>query len=206
MFENMLQDWNRGITTDNATNMKAFLEFPCVWLIVFRPQFKFGQEQSLEDPKNLLSEHADTFPSGFYRSWRKKREKKKTLCDALIYDVIKKVGINFCSNRPSVLASEEVHRSTWQFMLKDSDIAALDNVKKLLQPLHDLTGTLASEKWVTRCDAHSHQRGSTSGSEPHWAGGRQHSPEEDEASIDGRLARGEIHTSTSHLPLSGGPI
>ncbi|KAG1928035.1 zinc finger BED domain-containing protein 1-like [Pimephales promelas] len=44
---------------------------------------------------------------------------------------------------------ELADRSTWHFMPKDSDIATLENVNQLLQPLYDLTDTLASEKRVT---------------------------------------------------------
>ncbi len=42
----------------------------------------------------------------------------------------------------AVLASD---RSTWHCIPKDNDIATLENVNSLLQPLYDLTDALASE-------------------------------------------------------------
>ncbi|CAM4425074.1 unnamed protein product [Leuciscus chuanchicus] len=54
----------------------------------------------------------------------------------------------FLEKQQAVCAVLAKHRNTWHLMPKDNDIATLENVNQLLQPLYDLTDALASEKRV----------------------------------------------------------
>ncbi|XP_068122242.1 E3 SUMO-protein ligase ZBED1-like [Hyperolius riggenbachi] len=165
MFDNILQDWNLpkeslcGITTDNASNM---IEFPCFWLTCF------GLNLNLAINKVLKMQRVESavracrhLVQAFSRSWKKKRDLKKKQSDlelpehALIHDVVTRWGSTFemisrfLEQQQAVCAVLAIDRGTWHLMPKDSDIATLENVNKILQPLHELTDALASEKRVT---------------------------------------------------------
>jgi len=165
----MLQEWKIskeslcGITTDNASNMKkAFAEFPCVWLTCFGHNLNLAISKALKIQRVESAVRACRhLIQGFSRSWKRKREFKKKQADlelpehALIHDVVTRWGSTyemisrFLEQQQAVCAVLASDRSTWHFMPKDSDIATLENVNQLLQPLYDLTDTLASEKRVT---------------------------------------------------------
>ncbi|XP_034540402.1 zinc finger BED domain-containing protein 1-like [Notolabrus celidotus] len=169
MMENMLLDWNikkeslSGITTDNASNMrKAFETFPCVWFSCF------GHNLNLAISKVLKISRVESairscrhLVQGFSRSWKRKRELHKKQEElniaehSLIHDVVTRWGSTFemisrfLEQQQAICAVLVGNRSTWHLMPKDSDITVLEEVHKLLCPLHDFTDILASERQVT---------------------------------------------------------
>lgn len=140
----------------------AFLEFSCVWLTCFGHNLNLAINKALKIQRMESAVRACRhLIQGLPRSWKKKRDFKKKQAglelpeDALIHDVITRWGSTFqmismfLEQQHAVCAVLASDRSTWYLMPKDSDIANLENVNKLLQPLYDLTDALASEKRVT---------------------------------------------------------
>lgn len=171
-FENMLVEWEINktnlvsITTDNATNMtKAFEEFPDLWLGCF------GHSLNLAISKALKIQRVDTavkacrhLVQGFSRSWRRKRglrEKQAALSlpqKALIHDVVTRWGSTykmlerFIGQQQAVcatLAAERAERTVRHLMPKDADIAVMEQLCQLLDPLSKFTDALCSDTRVT---------------------------------------------------------
>ncbi|XP_056095123.1 E3 SUMO-protein ligase ZBED1-like [Rhinichthys klamathensis goyatoka] len=167
-FENMLQEWGINkerlvsVTTDNATNMKKAFEndttFPSQWFGCF------GHNLNLAISKALKNQRVDTavrscrhLVQGFSRSWKRRRElrnKQEALNipqRSLIHDVVTRWGSTqkmlqrFIEQQQAVCAVLATERGAWHLMPKDADIAVIEQVLQILQPLSAFTDALASE-------------------------------------------------------------
>ncbi|CAM4728583.1 unnamed protein product [Leuciscus chuanchicus] len=172
-FDNMLQEWGINkeffvsITTDNATNMKKAFEsdtttFPGQWFGCF------GHNLNLAISKALKNQRVDTavrscrhFVQGFSRSWKRRRElrnKQEALNvpqRSLIHDIVTRWGSTqkmlqrFLEQQQAVCAVLATERGAWHLMPKDADIAVIEQVLQILQPLSAFTDALASESRVS---------------------------------------------------------
>lgn len=172
-FDNMLQEWGINkerlvcVTTDNATNMKKAFEsdtsaFPCYWFGCF------GHNLNLAISKALKNQRVDTairacrhLVQGFSRSWKRRRElriKQEALNipqRSLIHDVVTRWGSTqkmlqrFIEQQQAVCAVLATERGAWHLMPKDADIAVIEQVLKILDPLSAFTDALASERRVS---------------------------------------------------------
>lgn len=168
-FNNMLEEWEISksslvsVTTDNAANMaKAFEDFPELRLGCF------GHSLNLAISKALKMQRVDTavkacrhLVQAFSRSWKRKRtlrEKQAVLNlpqKALIHDVVTRWGSTFkmverfLSQQQAVCAALAAERGVWHLMPKDADIAVLEQLCQLLDPLNTFTDALCSETRVT---------------------------------------------------------
>ncbi|XP_057186575.1 E3 SUMO-protein ligase ZBED1 [Triplophysa rosa] len=168
----MLQEWGINkehlvsVTTDNATNMKKAFEsattFPCCkWFGCF------GHNLNLAISKALKNQRVDTairacrhLVQGFSRSWKRRRElrnKQEALNipqRSLINDVVTRWGSTqkmlqrFIEQQQAVCAVLATERGAWHLMPKDADIAVIEQVLKILEPLSAFTDALASESRV----------------------------------------------------------
>uniref|UniRef100_A0A8C4TFS3 BED-type domain-containing protein n=1 Tax=Erpetoichthys calabaricus TaxID=27687 RepID=A0A8C4TFS3_ERPCA len=169
VFENMLHEWKiksenlSGITTGNTANLiKAFGKFPCVWIGCFGDNLNLAISKVLKMPQvDSAVKACRRLVHAFARSWKKRRELKKKQEElnvteqALIQDEATRWGSTaemisrFLEQQQAVCAVLATDKNAWHLMLKDTDIAVLEDVSQILTLLGDFTDAMVTEERVT---------------------------------------------------------